>query len=99
MFGSDVFDRSSLRKPGIGDDDVNDALLGFDRFSEFAYVLELRKVSSDRRDMSSDLRGSLVELALTPRRDKDVRALLHESLRGRETDPAVSARYNCNLSV
>src|SRR5262249_32880424 len=88
-------DRAQGRKPrdaGIGEDDVEPALLPLDLREEAIEAAEVRHVPLDAGPIASDLPDRRRRLGLTAPGDEDVGAFLHELLRRRETDAAVATR-------
>src|SRR5262249_47474592 len=86
-----------LRDAGVGEDDVEPALLPLDLGEEAIKVVEVRHVSLDAGHIASDLRDRRRRLGLTAPGDEDVGAFLHELLRRRETDAAVATRDECDF--
>src|SRR4051794_39897489 len=90
--------RGKLRNTGIGEDDVEPALLPLDLGEEAIEVAEVRHVSLDAGDVSPDLPDRRRRLGLAAPGDEDVGAFLYELLRRRETDAAVATRNECDFS-
>src|SRR5262245_18840408 len=95
---SNLAERGKLRDAGVGEDDVEPALLALDLGEEAIEVAEVRHVSPDAGHISSDLLDRRRRLRLTAPGDEDVGAFLHELLRRRETDAAVATRDECDFS-
>src|SRR6266403_2520541 len=94
-------DRAQGRKhrdAGIGEDNVEPALLPLDLCEEAIEVAEVRHVSLDAGHIASDLLDRRRRLRLAAPGDEDVGAFLHEPLRRRETDAAVATRDECDFS-
>src|SRR5262249_8834559 len=95
---SDRAQGRQLRDAGIGEDNVEPALLPLDPGEEAIEVAEVRHVSLDAGHIASDLRDRRRRRGLTAPGDEDVGAFLHELLRRRETDAAVATRDECDLA-
>src|SRR5215472_3837517 len=87
-----------LRNTGIGEDNVEPALLALDLGNQAIEIVKVRHISSDGGDVAPDLLDRRRQLGLTPARDEHVGAFVHELLRRREANAAIAASYECNFS-
>src|SRR5580698_5425413 len=65
---------------------------------EAVQIFQTRHVAHDRRNVSLDGGGGLLELFLPSPGDHDVRTFFHEALGRGQTNSAASARDDCNLA-
>src|SRR5262249_24080021 len=87
-----------LRDTGIGEDDVEPALLAIDLEEQAIEIVKVRHISSDGGDVAPDLLDRHRQLGLTPARDEHVGTFVHELLRGREANAVIAASNECNFS-
>src|SRR5437870_2083546 len=90
---------SELRAAGIGEHDIELALLALDLGEQPIEIAEVRHVSSYAGDISSDFLYRPSQLRLTAPRDEDVGAFVHELLRRRQANTAVATGHECDLSI
>src|SRR5882762_6010362 len=83
---------------GVGEEDVDPALLLLDDRVEPVEVLELGDVALHARDVTADLLQRCAQLCLATTGDEDVRALTLQALRGREPDARGAARDHCHFA-
>jgi len=99
VLGRDVLERHRLYQPGAGDDDVEPALLRFDRREETIEIVQVGQIALYCGHLLADCRDRLVELGLPSAGDERVAAFGHEPLRGRQADPAAAAGDDRDLAV
>src|SRR5215831_2149882 len=90
-FLGDRAERGILRNTGIGEHDIELALLALDLRAQAIEIAEIRHVSLHAGYVSSDLRDRRRQLPVTTPAYEDVGAFVHELLRGRQADAAVAA--------
>src|SRR4029077_2692146 len=72
---------------GIGEKDIDSALLLSDGFVKTIKVSQFGNVSLNPRNVGADCFHGLVEFLLPPARDEDIRTLLGEKLCRRQSNP------------
>src|SRR5262245_43742512 len=91
--------RGKLRNTGIREHDIELALLPLDLSEETIKIAQVRHVSLDAGHISSDLLDRRSQLRTTAPRDEDVRAFVHNLLRGRQANATTAARNDCDFSL
>src|SRR5215470_10591195 len=99
MLGRRLRQRHRLHYTGVGDDDVDAALLLLDRLVQAIEVGEVGDVALHDGDVAPEHALRLLELAGAAPGDEDVRALFDEPLRRRQADAAAAAADDRDLSV
>jgi hypothetical protein len=87
-----------FRNTGIGEHNIELALLAFDLREQAIEIAKVRHVSLHAGYVSSDLLDRRGQLSIAASRDEDVRAFLHKLLRRRKADAAIAAGDECNFS-
>jgi hypothetical protein len=87
----DLLDRPVFDEAGVGENDIDDALLRRDDLIQPVQVGEVGDVTFDGGDIPSDRRLGLIELGLTSPVDVDIGALLDEAFGRRQADAAAAA--------
>src|SRR2546422_3494055 len=90
---------SEPRAAGIGEHDIELALLALDLGEQPIEIAEVRHVSSYAGYISSDFLYRPSQLRLTAPRDEDVGAFIHELLRRRPANTAVATGHECDFSI
>ena len=83
---------------GIGEHDVEPALLPLDLCEEAIEIAKVRHVSLYAGDISSDLLDRRSQLRITAARYENVRALVHELLCRRKANAAIATGNECDFS-
>src|SRR5262249_47141367 len=87
-----------LRDTGIGEDDVEPALLALNLGEQAIEIVKVRHVSLDAGHISPDLLHRRSQLGLTAPRDEDVGAFAHKPLRRGKANATVATSNECNFS-
>src|SRR5437016_2620367 len=98
MLLSDLAQRSELRPSGIGEHNIELALLPLDLREEPIKIAKVRRVPLYGGYIFSDLLYRRSQLLLTAPRYEDVRALVHKLLRRRKANAAIATGNECNFS-
>src|SRR5712691_266301 len=89
---------SILRDTGIGEDDIEPALLPLDLCEEAVEIAKVRHVAVYAGHVASDLLYCRLQLRITASRYEDGGALRDERLRGGQANAARATRDECGLS-
>src|SRR6266446_1159805 len=95
---SDLAQGRKLGPTGIREDNIQLGLLALDVCEEPIKIAEVRHVALETADISSDLLYRRRQLQIAAPRDEDVRAFVHELLRGRKANAAVATGNECSFS-
>ena len=84
---------------GVGQENVDAALLGADPLEQAIEVVQLRDVALYGQDAAADLRRRAVQLRLAPAGDDHLRALRREPFGAGQADAAVGAGDDRDLAL
>src|SRR6266478_9539563 len=87
-----------LRNAGIGEHNIELALLPLDLREEAIKIAQVRHVSLYAGHVCTDLLYRSSQLPITATRYEHVRAFVHELLRRRKTNAAIATGNQCNFS-
>src|SRR6058998_814639 len=95
---SDLAEGGIGRNIGIREHDIELALLPLDLGEEAIEIAKVRHVALDADHIRPDVLDRRSQLRITAPRDEDVRAFVHERLRGRKANAAVADSNECDFS-
>src|SRR5205823_2900418 len=94
---SDLAEGGKLRHTGIGEHNIELALLSLDVREEAIKIAQVRHVSLHAGDIAPDLLDRCSQLWTTAPRDEDIRAFVHKLLRRRQANAAIATRNEGNF--
>ena len=98
MLLCDLAERSTRRRAGIGEHDIELALLPLDLCEQAIQVVKARRVCLYGGHISANLLRRRRQLRLTAPRDEEVGAFAHELLGRRQANATTTTGNECNLS-